>query len=138
MLSRIGRVVLPLAVVLAATLPCASQPATSSPSQPTTSQPATSQSTGERTLEEIREESIARAERGGYPLIGLAPDDVREAFSKITSRDGDQWAAAFMSVAGKYAARAKELAATDPKGARANWLKAWRLDGFGAWPVAST
>jgi len=107
-------------IVVAAALPCAAQPA------------------AERTIGEIRDESIARAQRGGYPLIGLDPDDVREAFSKITSRDGDEWAAAFMSVADKYAARAKELAASDPGGARANWLRAWRLDGFGAWPVAST
>lgn len=118
--SIAARVLAPLAVVAAAALPCTAQPA------------------AERTIDEIRDESIARAERGGYPLIGLAPEDVREAFSKITSRDGDEWAAAFMGVAGKYAARAKDLAATDPEGARANWLRAWRLDGFGAWPVAST
>jgi esterase FrsA len=105
-------------ILVAPTLACAGQPA------------------GERTLDEIREESIARAERGGYPLIGLSPDDVREAFSKITSRDGDEWAAAWMSVAGKYAATAQ--AAADPAESRTNWLKAWRLYGFGAWPVAST
>lgn len=99
--------------------------------------PATAQPAGERTIDEIRDEAIARSEHGGYPLIGLAPDDVREAFSKITSRDGDAWAAAFMSVADRYAARARD-AAGDPAAARANWLKAWRLDGFGAWPVAST
>ena len=34
-----------------------------------------------RTIDEIREESIARSEHGGYPLIGLAPSDVREAFT---------------------------------------------------------
>jgi pimeloyl-ACP methyl ester carboxylesterase len=109
-----------IAVPLAAALPSAAQPA------------------NERTLDEIREESIARAERGGYPMIGLSPDDVREAFSHITSRDGDEWAAAWTGVAGKYAARAKDLAASDPAGSAANWLKAWRLYGFGAWPVASS
>jgi esterase FrsA len=100
--------------------------------------PSAAQPASERTIGEIRDESIARAERGGYPLIGLAPDDVREAFSKITSRDGDEWAAAWTSVADRYAARARDLAASDPAGSRANWLKAWRLYGFGAWPVAST
>jgi dipeptidyl aminopeptidase/acylaminoacyl peptidase len=100
--------------------------------------PAAAQPAAERTIDEIRDESIARSERGGYPLIGLSPDDVREAFSKITSRDGDEWAAAWTSVAGKYAARAKDLAASDPAASRANWLKAWRLHAFGAWPVAST
>jgi esterase FrsA len=109
-------------ILMAAALPSAGQPMT------------------ERTIDEIRDESIARAERGGYPLIGLSPDDVREAFSKITSRNGDEWAAAWMSVAFKYAARARagDLAASDPAESRANWLKAWRLYAFGAWPVAST
>jgi pimeloyl-ACP methyl ester carboxylesterase len=106
-------------ILMAASLPSAGQPA------------------AERTIHEIRDESIARSERGGYPLIGLAPDDVREAFSKITSRDGDEWAAAWMSVADKYAQRAW-AAASAPAESRANWLKAWRLYGFGAWPVAST
>jgi dipeptidyl aminopeptidase/acylaminoacyl peptidase len=106
-------------ILMAASLPSAGQPAT------------------ERTIDEIRDESIARSERGGYPLIGLSPDDVREAFSKITSRDGDEWAVAWMSVADKYAERARAIA-SDPTASRANWLKAWRLYGFGAWPVAST
>jgi esterase FrsA len=100
--------------------------------------PAAGQPAAERTIDEIRDESIARSERGGYPLIGLSPDDVREAFSKIASRDGDEWAAAWMSVADKYAAKARDLAAHDPAGSRANWLKAWRLYAFGAWPVASS
>src|SRR3974377_202576 len=89
--------------------------------------PSAGQTAAERTIDEIREESIARSERGGYPLIGLSPGDAREAFSKITSRNGDEWAAAWMSVAGKYAARAKDLAGSDPAQSRANWLKAWRL-----------
>ena len=63
-------------ILMAASLPSAGQPA------------------NERTIDEIRDESIARSERGGYPLIGLSPDDVREASSKITSRDGNEWAAA--------------------------------------------
>ncbi|MGA7327514.1 MAG: alpha/beta fold hydrolase [Rhodomicrobium sp.] len=96
------------------------------------------QSSPERTIEEIRDESIARSERGGYPLIGLAPDDVRDAFSRIKTRDGDEWAAGWISAGDKYAARAKDLAATDSGQARANWLKAWRLYSFGAWPVPSS
>jgi esterase FrsA len=99
---------------------------------------ATAQQLSERTLEEIREESIARSERAGYPLIGLAPSDVREAFTRIKTRDNDEWAAGWMSVAGKYAAKAEELAESDPGQARANWMKAWRLYSFGAWPVPSS
>jgi dipeptidyl aminopeptidase/acylaminoacyl peptidase len=97
---------------------------------------AASEPSGERTIGEIREESIVRSERGGYPLIGLSPDDVREAFSHIKTRDPDEWAAGWRSAAAKYAAKAREAAASSE--ARANWLKAWRLYAFGAWPVPSS
>ena len=36
-----------------------------------------------------------------YPLIGLDPDDVKEAFGHINTKDKDEWAAAFMGVADK-------------------------------------
>jgi esterase FrsA len=105
---------------------------------PELARPLLAQQVQERTIDEIREEAIARAERGGYPLIGLAPEDVREAFTKIKTADKDEWAAAWMGVGDKYAAKARELSAYDPIQSRANWMKAWRLYGFGAWPVASS
>src|ERR1700739_2310955 len=54
-----------------------------------------------RTLEEIKVEAIHRAEVGAYPLIGLDPNDVREAFQHIHSRDKDEWAQGFMDVAAR-------------------------------------
>lgn len=39
----------------------------------------------ERTLEELKAEAQARADRNGYPLIGLKPDEVREALSRLKS-----------------------------------------------------
>src|SRR5262249_49251719 len=65
-------------------------------------------------------------------------EDVREAFAKIKTRDGDEWAAAWVSAGDKYASKATGLAASDVPQSRVNWLKAWRLYAFGAWPVAST
>src|SRR6266849_5521502 len=56
----------------------------------------------ERTIDEIKGEAIHRAENGMYPLIGLDPADVREAFASIKTRDKDEWAAAFMHVADRY------------------------------------
>ena len=41
-----------------------------------------------------------------YPLIGLDPADVREAFAKINTTDNDEWAAAFSAVADRYMAKA--------------------------------
>ena len=48
-----------------------------------------------RSLEELKAETQARADRNGYPLTGLKPADVREALAKITSLDRDEWAAAW-------------------------------------------
>jgi esterase FrsA len=87
----------------------------------------------ERTLQEIKEESIARAERGGYPLIGLDPADVREAFQSITTLDRNEWAAAWITLGDRYYAKAE---AADE--ARTNYLRAWRLYSFGRWPVPSS
>src|SRR5690242_20915841 len=51
----------------------------------------------ERTLDEIKAEAVKRAENGMYPLIGLDPADVKEAFASIKSSDYDEWAASFRS-----------------------------------------
>ena len=92
----------------------------------------------ERTLDEIREESIARAERGGYPLIGLDPADVREAFQSIKTLDRDEWAAAWIALGDRYYAKAQTAMASQPAEARADYLRAWRLYSFGRWPVPSS
>src|SRR5512136_1215729 len=89
----------------------------------------------DRTLDEIKVEALHRAETGMYPLIGLDPADVREAFASIHSTDPDEWAAAFSAVADRYMAQAKALEATDPAKANANYVRAWRVYSFGRWPV---
>jgi len=92
----------------------------------------------ERTLDEVKAEAITRAENGMYPLIGLDPADVREAFASITKMDDDEWAAAFMRVADRYMAQGKALETSDPAKAGAAYLRAWRLYSFGRWPVPSS
>src|SRR5216684_163832 len=92
----------------------------------------------ERTLDEIKAEAIKRAENGMYPLIGLDPADVREAFSAIKTTDNDEWAAAFSTVADRYMAQAKAAEATDSAKASALYVKAWRLYSFGRWPVPAS
>jgi esterase FrsA len=101
-----------------------------------TSAPAQEQR--ERTLDEIKTEALKRAENGMYPLIGLDPADVREAFASIKTSDNDEWAAAFSAVADRYMAQAKSLEATDPAKASATYVRAWRLYSFGRWPVPSS
>ena len=62
----------------------------------------TAQERRERTIDEIKTEAVHRAEVGQYPLIGLDPADVREAFESVHTADKDEWAAAFMHVADRY------------------------------------
>jgi len=92
----------------------------------------------ERTIDEIKTEAIKRSENGMYPLIGLDPADVREAFAKINSADNDEWAAGFSAVADRYMAEAKAAEAADPAKASASYVRAWRLYSFGRWPVPAS
>jgi cephalosporin-C deacetylase-like acetyl esterase len=92
----------------------------------------------ERTLDEIKAEAIKRAENGMYPLIGLDPADVKEAFASIKTSGNDEWAAAFSAVGDRYMAEAKALEKTDPAKANANYIRAWRLYSFGRWPVPAS
>ncbi len=100
--------------------------------------PAFAQEQRERTLDEIKTEAIKRAENGMYPLIGLDPADVREAFAAIKTTDNDEWAAAFTAVADRYMAQAKALEGTDPAKASATYVRAWRIYSFGRWPVPAS
>lgn len=92
----------------------------------------------ERTLDEIKAEAIHRAEVGGYPLIGLDPTDVKEAFNSIHTKDKDEWAAGFMAVADRYMNEAKSLEKSAPAKADADYVRAWRLYSFGRWPIPSS
>jgi hypothetical protein len=99
---------------------------------------AFAQESRERTIDEIKTEAIHRAENGMYPLIGLDPADVREAFASIKTRDKDEWATAFMAVADQYMAEGKQLEAIDPAKANADYIRAWRLYSFGRWPIPAS
>ena len=100
--------------------------------------PASAQEHKERTLDEIKSEALKRAENGMYPLIGLDPADVREAFTSIKSTDNDEWAAGFSAVADRYMSQAKAAESSDPAKASTLYVKAWRLYSFGRWPVPAS
>jgi esterase FrsA len=103
-----------------------------------TALPANSQQRRERTIEEVKTEAIHRAEVGQYPLIGLDPADVKEAFQSIHTSDKDEWAAAFMHIADRYFNEAKSVEKTDPQKANADYIRAWRLYSFGRWPIPAS
>lgn len=92
----------------------------------------------DRTLPEIKTEAVHRAETGMYPLIGIDPGDLKEAFANIHTKDKDEWAAAFMHVADRYMNEGRALAKTDPKKADADYVRAWRLYSFGRWPIPAS
>ncbi|MGA2921552.1 MAG: alpha/beta hydrolase [Candidatus Sulfotelmatobacter sp.] len=92
----------------------------------------------ERTIDEIKAEAIHRAEVGQYPLIGLDPADLREAFESIHTADKDEWAAGFMRVADRYFNEARESEKSDPSKANADYIRAWRLYSFGRWPIPAS
>jgi pimeloyl-ACP methyl ester carboxylesterase len=94
-------------------------------------QTASAQTT-DRPIDEIKTETLARAQAGAYPVLGIQPVDASDALDRIKSRDPDEWAAAWSAVADVYMAKAK--AASDPAEADANFVRAWRLYYFGQWP----
>ncbi len=96
----------------------------------------------ERTIDEVKIEAVHRAEVGQYPLIGLDPADVQEAFVSIHTADKDEWAAGFMRVGDRYFNEAKSLEKstdkTDLAKANADYIRAWRIYSFGRWPIPAS
>src|SRR5260370_10370857 len=90
----------------------------------------------ERTLDEIKTEAIKRAENGMYPLIGLDPADVREAFASIKTSDKDEWAAAFMAVAHRYIAGTTSVGERAPAQAKSAFNPASPHSSFGRLALA--
>ena len=78
-----------------------------------------------RTLEELKVETQARAERNAYPLIGLRPDEVREALARLTSLDRDEWAASWSEIGERYMAKK-------------DFRQAWLYYSFARWPVPNS
>jgi pimeloyl-ACP methyl ester carboxylesterase len=97
---------------------------------------AASAQTADRTIDEIKAETLTRAQTGAYPALGIQPGDAGDALSRIRTRDPDEWAAAWSAVADGYMAKAR--AASDPKEADANFVRAWRLYYFGQWPAPTS
>ena len=97
---------------------------------------AASAQTADRTIDEIKDETLARAKTGAYPALGIQPGDAGEALGRIKTRDPDEWAAAWSAVADTYMAKA--VAASDIKEADASFLRAWRLYYFGQWPAPTS
>ena len=81
----------------------------------------------ERTLEELKAEAQARADRNGYPLEGLRPDEVREALSRLKSLDRDEWAASWSMLGDRYMTKAQGELSSSPAQADKDFVQAWLL-----------
>lgn len=113
----------PLAVTLLLALGIGAAPAQVSP---------------QRTLDELKDEAQARADRNAYPLIGLKPDEVREARGRLKSLDRDEWAASWSVIGDRYAAKAHSELAAAPGEADTDFVQAWRYYSFARWPVPNS
>jgi pimeloyl-ACP methyl ester carboxylesterase len=92
----------------------------------------------QRTLEELKAEAQARADRNGYPLIGLKPDEVREALGRLKSLDRDEWAASWSVIGARYMQKAEAERASAPEAADKDFMQAWRYYSFARWPVPNS
>ena len=74
---------------------------------------ALAQSWGPRTLDELKQETVRRAERNIVPLSGIKAEDAREAMAALKSLEPDDWAAAWSAIGERYLARGEYFHAWD-------------------------
>ena len=99
---------------------------------------ALAQSTGPRDLAELKQEAQRRADRSLPPVAGIRPEDMRDALTSVNSLDPDVWAASFIRVGDRYAAKAKSLEAASPKEALEAWHHAWEVYNTARWPTENS
>jgi hypothetical protein len=85
------------------------------------------------TLDAGRAWLLERLDRDVHPLDGIDADAARGAIDVLEGLDPESWAAAFGSVAERFAGEARTAA--DPEVARAAWLEAYRFSFLGRYPV---
>ena len=75
-----------------------------------------------RTWEELKAETLARAERGAYPVFAIKPDDARAALAMIHDLDPDAWGGAWMAVGDRSWSRRRQPEASDASAAAQHYL----------------
>ena len=82
---------------------------------------ALAQSWGPRSLDELKQETVRRAERNIVPLTGIKAEDAREAMASLESLEPDDWAAAWSRLGERYFARG-------------DYFHAWDIFNVARWP----
>lgn len=91
-----------------------------------------------RTLEELKHETQARVDRGGYPCAGLDPAETREALAAIGSLAPDDWAAAWCAIGDRHATEAERAEQAGDAVAAAAWRRAIEYYLFARFPFESS
>ena len=97
--------------------------------------PALAQLAPPRTLDELKQEIQARADRRAYPVSQLDPAEVREALANLKSQERDHWAAVWSAIGDRHLAKAKSLEATDKPAAAKAYEHAMEYYLFARFPL---
>ena len=91
----------------------------------------------ERTLAELKAETLARvtATPQASMVIGILPEDAKQALANLKSTERDDWAAAWMPFADRYMEEAKALEAKHDAKARDLYLRAYEYYKLAHYPT---
>lgn len=89
----------------------------------------------ERTLEELKTETLTRVQNGAYPTVGFKLEDAERALANIHSLDRDEWAAAWSAVGDRYR---DEAAKAGGANARALLYHAFQYYSFARFPTPNS
>ena len=101
----------------------------------TSPEPADKINTGTRTFEQLKAETLRRAERSLQPLGGIHPEDARDAMAAFDAPSRDGWARAWRQVGHRFLEQARSAERSDAAAARGLYLRAWHNFHIGRWPT---
>ncbi|MFL2546090.1 MAG: alpha/beta hydrolase family protein [Candidatus Rariloculaceae bacterium] len=96
---------------------------------------ANAQSWGPRTLDELKAETLHRAENNFGPITGVKLEDAERAMADFDRLDQDLWASLWMRNGDDYMMGAKAAESTSVDEARDLYYNAWRNFNVGRWPT---
>jgi pimeloyl-ACP methyl ester carboxylesterase len=91
-----------------------------------------------RTLDELKEEVQARADRHVYPVAALDPVEVREALGNLKTLDRDEWAAVWSAMGDRHLALARSLTETDRRASSRHYRDAIEYFLFARFPLENS
>lgn len=93
----------------------------------------------ERTLEELKDEILQRAQKNQHPISEVKLEDVKLFLSRLPSNEPDIWAREWSRIAEPYEKKGDELFQAGKKQeALAAYYQAYRYYYLGRWPLANS